>query len=154
MARAAEAKRDDDIIRGIGEVLRRNGVSLPDQVRGHATETPSHDKDSFLERARFKDLAQDQGKKPEAVLQVRTTWRDKVIAARSQAQEQEGQAPGTWAARVKASRAEGASNDNAEPMPERGWAKTVEQSRAHGAGRDRPSGQQQTRQNERGGHER
>ena len=154
MLRSADARRDDDfLIRGIGEALRRNGVSLADQVRGRATETPSHEKDTLLGRARFKDLAQDQGKRPEAVLQVRTTWRDHVHQNRA-LEQGEGHAPGSWAARVHSSRVEGSSHDNTEQVQGRSWAKAIEQSRAHGAGRDRPSGQQHTRQNERGGHER
>ena len=108
MARANEARQsDEDIYKEFRETLKKYGVNHVADEHGGPGTTPSPERESYTERAKVKDLTQEQKAMPEGVRTTELSWVDKVRRPRGD-QAQEQQATQSWAERVKPSMAKDA----------------------------------------------
>ena len=134
-------------LRAIGEILKKHGAQVSKETDG-AKESgpPKVEKDSFEQRARVKDLSQDQGKQPEGVHQE-MGWAARIIAERDKAAEQ-GRGRGGSSNEAKPQGTAKSTDKAAEPKHSEPttWAERVIASRPQGYGHGKVEGTEQEKE--------
>jgi hypothetical protein len=74
---------DKSQLANVAASLQRNGVREKEPVQSRATDTPSHEKTGWSERGKARDLSVERDGKTEAIQQTRTTWVERLSAARA-----------------------------------------------------------------------